>query len=171
MDVNDLIDMEMIRQALAAYARGIDRQDYDLVLSAYWPDGWDAHGLVEGVPAAFADFVQKVWPKLRMQHLMGQSYIELDGRFANVETYFVAHQHSVESGGEYVLGGRYIDRFEKRENLWKVLRRNVVYDWRKDWNRSAEEQAKLSSYPAHNIGSTSDDYSWELLSRNREKNH
>src|SRR5688500_2206001 len=103
--LDDLLDREAIRQALAAYARGMDRQDFDLVLSAYGPDGWDSHRSQDGTPREFAEYCQKHWPLLQMEHLMGQSYIELTGAFANVETYFVAHQRLVDGGGEYVLGG------------------------------------------------------------------
>ncbi|MFD2577624.1 nuclear transport factor 2 family protein [Novosphingobium colocasiae] len=118
MNIDSLIDMELIRQSLASYARGIDRQDLELVLGAYWPDGWDAHGTHEGTPAEFGAFVSRQWPMLRMQHLLGQSHIELDGKFANVETYFFAHQHLVEGGSEWVIAGRYDDRFEK---AWRRL--------------------------------------------------
>jgi hypothetical protein len=163
MTIDDLLDTEAIRQALAAYARGMDRQDSDLLLSAYWPDAWDAHGSHEGSPQAFAEFCQRHWPVLRMQHLMGQSYIELAGAFANVETYFVAHQRLVDGSGEYVLGGRYNDRFEKRDGVWKVLHRVVVFDWRKQWDHSEADASKLANYPEINRGATSEDYTWELF--------
>lgn len=163
MNVDNLIDMELIRQSLARYARGIDRQDFDLVMDAYWPEGWDSHGSHEGTPAEFGAFVRRTWPLLRMQHLLGQSHIELEGRFANVETYFFAHQHVVEGGGEYIVAGRYDDRFEKRGDAWKVLHRVVVFDWRKEWTHSEADAKKLDALPNHNRGATSLDYSWDLF--------
>ncbi|GGZ16371.1 nuclear transport factor 2 family protein [Novosphingobium colocasiae] len=163
MNIDSLIDMELIRQSLASYARGIDRQDLELVLGAYWPDGWDAHGTHEGTPAEFGAFVSRQWPMLRMQHLLGQSHIELDGKFANVETYFFAHQHLVEGGSEWVIAGRYDDRFEKRGEDWKVLHRVVVFDWRKEWALSEVDVEKLDALPNHNRGATHSDYSWDLF--------
>jgi hypothetical protein len=164
MTLEDLIDHESIRQSLARYARGIDRQDIELVIDAYWPEGWDAHGMHEGTAVEFGAFVSKNWPLLRMHHLLGQSHIELNGAFANVETYFVAHQHVVEGGSEYVAAGRYEDRFERRSGVWKVLHRVVVFDWRKEWTQSETDAAKLGALPASNRGSTKADYSWDLFS-------
>ena len=163
MTLEDLLDIEAIRQALASYARGIDRQDHDLVLSAYWPDGWDAHGSHEGSPQAFAEFVRRHWAIFRMQHFFGQSRIELDGSFANVESYFTAHHRLVEENREYVLGGRYNDRFEKRDGMWKVLDRVVVFDWRKQWDTTDVDKIKLGAFPGRNRGGTTDDYSFELF--------
>jgi hypothetical protein len=166
LTLDDLLDREAIRQALARYARGMDRQNLELVLEAYWPDARDAHGPIEGSPQEFAEFAQASWPTLRMEHTMGQSYIELAGNFANVETYFIAHHHLTAEHVEYeyLVGGRYNDRFEKRDGAWKVLNRVVVYDWRKRWNRGEADANQHRSLPARNRGATAEDYTWELFS-------
>ena len=98
-----------------------------------------------------------------MQHLFGQHHIELEGVRANVETHFVAHHRLLEQGVEYLLGGRYNDRFEKRGGVWKVLHRVVVFDWRRQWNSADVDEEKLSAFPRRNRGGTANDYSWELF--------
>ena len=35
-----------IQQCLLRYTRGVDRHDRELMLSAYWPDAFDEHGLL-----------------------------------------------------------------------------------------------------------------------------
>ena len=163
MNIDELVDREEIREAMAQYARGIDRQDADLVRDAYWPDGWDAHGSHEGTPEEFVAFVQEHWPAFRMQHIFGQHRIEVAGSRANVETHFVAHHRLLETGVEYLLGGRYNDRFEKRDGVWKVRHRVVVFDWRKQWETSETDVEKLALFPQRNLGATNGDYSWELF--------
>src|SRR6476661_8120704 len=120
MTIEELLDREAIREAMAQYARGIDRQDADLVTAAYWPDGWDAHGSHEGTPEQFVEFVQTYWPTFRMQHIFGQHHMVIAGPIAHVETHFVAHHRLLQEGVEYLLGGRYNDKFEKRDGQWKV---------------------------------------------------
>jgi hypothetical protein len=75
----------------------------------------------------------------------------------------MAHHRMLEQGSEYVLGGRYNDRFEKRDGVWKVLKRVVVFDWRRQWQSSEADASHLAAFPVVNRGGTSEDYSWELF--------
>ena len=43
-DIEAAVAKLEIREALARYARGIDRQDVELAKSAYHPDATDEHG-------------------------------------------------------------------------------------------------------------------------------
>src|ERR1700737_2328472 len=110
---------------MARYSRGVDRQEADLVLSSYWPDGWDDHGVFEGAPEAFVGTFRSIWPTIKMQHMLGQSYIEIKGKFANTETYFIAYHRVQGKDGtsDMFTSGRYVDRFEKRGNEWRLLHR------------------------------------------------
>jgi hypothetical protein len=150
VNVDELCDIESIRQSLARYARGVDRQDLGLVLDAYWPDGWDSHGAHDGTPAEFGEFLARSWPHLVMQHTLGQSLIEVQGTTAHVETYFIAHHRLADGSGEYLVGGRYNDRFEKRDGSWRVLHRVVVFDWRKSWETQDADAVRQASLPAQN---------------------
>lgn len=58
--------------------------------------------------------------------------ITLAGHEAGVETYFLALQRDRDAEGvarEVFLAGRYVDRFEKRGDEWRIAARTVVYDW------------------------------------------
>jgi hypothetical protein len=44
-----------------------------------------------------------------------------------LEGYWSAHDPSIEEIAE--IGGRYIDRWEKRGGIWRIARRIGVHDW------------------------------------------
>lgn len=167
--LDQLFDRDQIRHVLGRYCRGQDRQDEATLLSAYWPDGWDDHGMVEGTPAEFVANVAAQWPSLRMEHMIGEPYIELHGNFANSETYFFNH-NKLSTGQDTVdtlIGGRYNDRLEKRGDEWRILYRTVVYDWYKvlgptsPWDDSVYPFAAM---PSRSYGDTARDFTWELFS-------
>ena len=54
--VQELLDREAIRDCIARYARGVDRFDRELILSAFHPDAIDEHGKFVGTRDGFADW-------------------------------------------------------------------------------------------------------------------
>ena len=50
-----------------------------------------------------------------------------------IEGYWSAHDPSTDELAE--VGGRYIDRWEKRAGVWKIARRVGVHDWER-WTRA-----------------------------------
>lgn len=170
--VDELLDREKIRHNLARYSRGMDRQDVELLSSTYWPEGWDDHGMIEATGRDFAYSMTKMWPTLKMGHMLGQVYIELHGTLANVESYFFAYHRIGEVGNtkDIHLGGRYNDRLEKRGSSWKFIHRVAVYDWWRDAGRSEPWDGKwqndegwVENLPSRSYGATENDYSWELF--------
>lgn len=131
--LQELIDREKIKDCLQRYCNGVDRCDEAMLRSSYWPDAHDVHGDFDGTAD---EFVEWVLPRLkelvRTQHFMGNPLIRIDGRFANVETY-LRNWHTLKrpDGSEYDLihGGRYLDRFEKRSDEWRVIDRLVMFDF------------------------------------------
>lgn len=129
-----LMDREAIRECMFRYCRGIDRQDEAALRSAYWPDATDRHGPYQGSATGFIDWALE---KLRTQgersvHNVANLSITLRGTQAAVETYFTALQRDRDAQGtarEVFLAGRYLDRFEKRGEEWRIAQRTVVYDW------------------------------------------
>lgn len=131
-----LLDREAIREAMNAYCRGIDRGDEVALRSCYWEDATDRHGAYNGSAAGFIDYAVKARKSgACMIHLVSNISIVLKGTQAAVESYFQAFQHDNDPQGklrETFLIGRYIDRFEKRGDEWRVAARTVVYDWMKE---------------------------------------
>jgi hypothetical protein len=104
-------------------------------LSAYHPDAVEEHGYFTGSPA---DFVDIIIPRMDKSGFVGQHHvtnwlIELDGDSARVESYFIVWNPEVdaETGSlkAVMSRGRYLDRFEKRNGEWKIVRRRVIIDW------------------------------------------
>lgn len=122
-----------INDALIRLARGLDRLDRDLALSAYHEDGWDSHGSFDGPAAGFVDWAIEsqrshfVWTS----HYLSNVHIELDGDTAVVESYVQAIMRFERGGELFDLSGcgRYLDRFECRGGAWKIAHRQVVADW------------------------------------------
>lgn len=131
--VQDLLDREAIRECLYRYCRGVDRGDEIALRATYWNDATDRHGAYQGTASGFCDWAMELLKTAgRMVHMIGNIMIELHGDRALAESYFHAVQEdrkTTDKPMEVVLYGRYIDRFEKRGDEWKVAARTVVYDW------------------------------------------
>ncbi len=132
-ELRRLADKDAIRDVLYRYCRGIDRCDEALIRSVYHPGATDDHGAFSGPAEAFAAWVV---PMLRRDfaataHTLGNVLIELDGDAAHVETYFHAFHRVARPDGDrdFRVGGRYVDRFERRAGEWKIAARTVVFDW------------------------------------------
>jgi hypothetical protein len=180
VSMDELLDRENIRHLFARYSRGVDRQDADMVRSTYWPGAWDNHGVFEGTIDEFVATFESIWPTLKMQHMLGQHYIEIHGTEANCETYFLAyHRLGADSTVDMLLGGRYVDRLEKRDGEWRILQRNAVYDWYREFGASQPWTAQwFEGIPkdSRSLGATESDLSWDMfarlpLVRGRPRNH
>jgi hypothetical protein len=135
LSMQEVSDHIEIRQVLATYSRGVDRWDLELLKSVYHPDATDTHTVFNGTGWDFAEFIVETCRRMKgaSQHHLTNIYIELHGDSANVETYYIAyHETKNEDGTEDTLlntGGRYLDRFERRDGVWKIAKRLVTIDW------------------------------------------
>lgn len=129
--VERLLDREAIRDCLARYSRGVDRFDRDLLLSAYHPDAIDDHGKFLGDPVAFWEwaFDQHSRVHLSHQHYLSTHNCEIEGDAAHAETYYIFASMNREGAPMSMTGGRYIDRFEKRDGEWRIAYRICTRDW------------------------------------------
>src|SRR5882762_10283469 len=126
-----LLDEREITAVLHRYTRGVDRCDAAAIKSVYHPDARDRHGDFDGLGIDFADYLirdERLRTITASSHYVSNMTIEFDGDRAFVETYFIAvlvkADHSLLS-----VGGRYIDRFERRADEWKIADRLAVTDW------------------------------------------
>ncbi len=130
--VLELLDKQAIREAVLRFCRGVDRCDPDLLASAYHHDAVDEHG---GKTFAGDEIGPGIVGLVRSSrlciHQVTNQLIELHGpdRAAS-ETYFAIWQVLEHNGGErFHQGlGRYIDRFECRNDSWKIAHRLVIVD-------------------------------------------
>jgi hypothetical protein len=131
-DFATVADRMAIEAALVRYTHGVDRIDVAMIKSAFWPEAIDDHGMYVGNAHDFADFLgQTLSPGAAMTHVLTNIHIELDGAKAKVESYVTATNVLPPDRGSfrYVLAGRYLDRFERREGEWRIASRTLVVDW------------------------------------------
>ncbi len=169
IDLRTVADRQEIHQVLMRYSRGIDRGDPEMIASVYHEGAVDQHG-----PWRFTNAKREL-PELTIprldalqgvaQHHITNYLIELDGDGAAVESYFIAFQPTkLDDGSEVLslLGGRYLDRFERRSGCWAIVERSVVIDWSRH-NMPGEDWPAAKLFPPP--GRREADPSHELFGR------
>ncbi|KAF4233191.1 hypothetical protein CNMCM8980_004486 [Aspergillus fumigatiaffinis] len=121
---------EAIREVLYTYARAADRADLELFKSCYHADGTDCHWFYNGNAHEFANYVIPLLRKIsNSQHSITNAHITLNGNRAFVESqWYVLHRIPLDTHRlvDQQCEGRYLDMFEKRDGVWKILHRRVV---------------------------------------------
>jgi hypothetical protein len=129
-------DRESIRDCLYRYARAVDRVDMELMKTVYWPGAMDYHTGFSGTAEEFMAWASTQLGTMGINtHLFGNILIDMDEArtTARVESYHIFVIAGAEGGGGDTIGsGRYLDRFEKRDDDWRIAERTVLVDWWKD---------------------------------------
>jgi hypothetical protein len=136
--LQELLDRQDIVDCLHRYTRGMDRQDRELVRSAYHDDATDLHGGFVGDVERFIDWAFAYHADQQLhQHYLTNVVIELDGDRAHVESYYLFCGSSpAPDDSVTVAGGRYVDRFERRDGRWAIADRVCTAEWRADTTMS-----------------------------------
>ncbi|KMS58276.1 nuclear transport factor 2 family protein [Sphingobium cupriresistens] len=142
-ELEELLAKQAITEVLHRYCRGVDRLDEDLVRDIYHDDAFDDHGYWSGRGHDFAPFVVN---RLRQEnawttHSITNALIEVRGDVAISESQVMVHLKRRNGGPVIVdvMGARYVDRFSKRNGVWKIDERTVVLDWHKVENWAGQE--------------------------------
>jgi hypothetical protein len=151
------VDRDEIRQLMYTYARGVDRGDFDVIKSVFLPGATDHHGHYDGPALRFAKAVVAHGDEVGVpggQHHITNMLIEVDGDTARAESYFIAYQYHDDNGNGIelaIMGGRYLDVFERRDGAWGIARREVVSDWTRGsvdggpWLRTTVEEGGFAA--------------------------
>jgi len=168
-----LVERDSIRECIVRLARGEDRRDAELISASYWPDSVTDYGVFVG---SFDQYLAWVVPGSAAipvtQHVLGQSMIELEGAAALVETH-VNSYHRIDMGTEHrdtLIGGRYLDRLEKRGGEWRIANRVMLYDWFKDFGVAVDWSQGVMGLPFsgdHYTGRAVGDYSEVFFGKRR----
>lgn len=127
-----LLAKDEIRDLQSRYMRGQDRLDADLQRSVFWPDATTDYGFFQGSGDAFVTFAQDLLRGHESNfHLICQSLIEVEGDVAFGEVHYFAYHRVVEEGAprDLIIAGRYLDRYERRGDTWKISHRSELVDW------------------------------------------
>jgi len=156
MNAQTLLDRAEIADVIAMYCRGLDRIHEPTLRAIYHEDAIEdrGEGLFIGNAHEWISWTLTVLPVFAMtQHCVLNSLTDIDGDMAHGETYFRAYHRFgavnadaardaiiattptpediswPEGETEMILGGRYLDRFERRNGTWKFAYRKMVCDW------------------------------------------
>lgn len=128
-----LVDRNAIVELVHAYARAADRRDQAAMRALYHPGATDDHGgFFKGLADEFIDALPQIQAPMQiLHHNVTSTNIVIDGDYAEGEIYVLAyHRVATEKGAmDLLIGGRYLDRYAKRDDAWKFTHRAVLADW------------------------------------------
>lgn len=127
-----LLDKQDIYELSCQYMRALDRLDEALLVSVFFEDAWCDYGFTEGSPVEFSHYaITALTTHAANQHMVGNCLFDVDGDEAFGEVYFQAYHKIMGKDGyeDVIIAGRYLDRYEKREGVWKFAYRSERVDW------------------------------------------
>src|SRR5580692_11049370 len=128
--LEQLLDRQDILDCLIQFSRGMDRFDRELFLSAFHSDAVIAAGPFVGGPVALYDWASKLHEhgQSATHHNLLNHTCDLDGDVAHTETYYLFVGRNRDETN-WIAGGRYIDRLERRPSGWKIALRTNAIEW------------------------------------------
>ena len=125
-----LADKQDILECLTRFSRGMDRFDREVFLSAFHEDATMAAGPFVGSPADCYDWASAMHEQGQVathHNLLNVTY-DIDGDVAHTETYYLFVGRNRDESN-WIAGGRYIDRLERRDGAWKIALRTNAIEW------------------------------------------
>ena len=132
---------EAIRDCLYRYSRAVDRCDEELLRGVYWEDAVDDHVLFQGKREELINWVMPTLKAMHQsQHSISNILIRMHDQTADVESYYYGYHRLTLNGKliDSIQAGRYLDRFEQRNDEWRIAERKVVVDWYRDYPDAAD---------------------------------
>ena len=128
--LEQLLERQDILDCQVRFSRGMDRFDRDLFLSAFHADAVIAAGPFVGGPVALYDWASKLHDhgQSATHHNLLNHTCDIDGDVAHTETYYLFVGRNRDETN-WIAGGRYIDRLERRAGAWKIALRTNAIEW------------------------------------------
>jgi len=146
MDLQTLIDQHDITIGLGRFARILDGREWDTVSDVFaddvtfnYGDGQERKG-IDAMTEQFSRFLDACGPS---QHLLGSIQVTVDGDKGLSRAYVQArHQGAGDKAHLYLdSNGEYIDRWERRPEGWRIVRRDV------NWHMNKGDFSVLGATP------------------------
>ncbi|MFD9552358.1 nuclear transport factor 2 family protein [Nocardia salmonicida] len=129
-EIRELWDKQALLELVLRVSRAVDRCDGELLLSCYWDDAVDDHGVYKGNVRGLLEHLRKktmVPTNGPIQHAITNALFEIRGEVAFGESY--GESRNVEQDGAVTLAlARYVDRFERRDGEWRIIQRRVILE-------------------------------------------
>jgi hypothetical protein len=125
-----LLERQDITDCLTRFSRGMDRFDRALFLSAFHADAVIAAGPFVGGPAALYDWASAMHQQgqIATHHNLTNHSCDINGDVAHTETYYLFVGRNRDDSN-WIAGGRYTDRLERRDGEWKIALRTNAIEW------------------------------------------
>lgn len=125
-----LLERQDILDCLTRFSRGMDRFDRDIFLSAFHDDAVIAAGPFVGGPKDLYDWASALHDagQVATNHNLLNLTVEIDGDTAHAETYYLFVGRNRDETN-WIAGGRYLDRLERRKGTWRIAFRTNAIEW------------------------------------------
>lgn len=132
--LQQLLDKQAIAEVLARYSRTLDWLDDKGQAGCYWPDAEIDYGFFKGTAADFIPVVMAIERQSdRRWHALMGLIVQLHGPDrASAECCGIFAGARLQDDGALagnLIGGRYLDEFEKRSGEWRIAKRLYLVDW------------------------------------------
>jgi ketosteroid isomerase-like protein len=134
----EVADLAELNQLAYRYAAAVDACDVAAFLDVFHPEAkLTVFPPGEGMPssvvtgheqlATIPDSMREMFT--RTAHLMTNHLIDLDGDRANGSLLCTARHLHADSGVDVVIVIRYLDQYERRQQQWRILDREIRFLW------------------------------------------
>ena len=127
-----LLAKHEIAEVLYRYCQGCDRSDEEILRACFHLDSTHDHA---GYVGKSHDWVPLALEWLRersaVTHMVTNLLIQVNGARALSDCHFVAYNRcakTAEITEEFMAKGRYIDRLEQRDGVWRITHRIGLHD-------------------------------------------
>ncbi|MEL7444857.1 MAG: nuclear transport factor 2 family protein [Pseudomonadota bacterium] len=137
--LQQLLDKQAISDVIQRYSRTLDWLDGEGQAGCYWPDAHIEYGFFTGPVEDFLPVVMETERNLaRRWHMLSAPLIEFHSPIsASSECYGVFGGGRWQDDGTIagdLIGGRYLDEWEKRDaqkrSEWRISARTYILDWK-----------------------------------------
>jgi hypothetical protein len=135
-----------IRDVINTQARGHDRHDVELMTSVYHDDGIDEHGPTVKTATEYGAWANAAHTAAFQQHShnITTHTCEIDGDTAHSESYVIVQARAGKT--LILMGGRYIDRLERRNGKWRIVLRRCTVEWTLQGDGSALKSGGFAGF-------------------------
>jgi hypothetical protein len=144
-------------------ARGVDRLDEAIFRSGYHDDAVLDFGTMIGDPQRFIDFFFALHRTMHKAtaHTICNHVCEIDGDNAHAETYYIFASENASGTPTTLAGGRYIDKFERRNGRWAIALRKCVTTWNLTPDNDVSQQIAAAFALVGKVSRDRDDLSYQ----------
>tara|TARA_B100001013_G_C24565799_1_gene424461 strand:+ start:203 stop:769 length:567 start_codon:yes stop_codon:yes gene_type:complete len=181
-NLDDLLAEQAVRKAVTCYSRGADRCDIDILKSAFHHDAEVKYGSYDGPYEAFCQNVVDGHHTMNYTtHTVMNEYYNIHSKSGTGvgEIYVLAFLSMSQSGDvmdvskykdtnsdggyDYLVAGRYIDKYECREGDWRISLRQYMYDWSRTTEYTGHDPNKLFEGLVYRGAQDKSDISYSIL--------